>query len=97
MTEDPEFDDREVTRAAIEEVEELLEPDAIAQAVIKNMDKQIAPMVWYALKRGKHKEVKEMMTRRQQLIDQLNVRKAEDEKKTKSKKGVIRRRKSVHR
>ncbi len=76
--------------------------ESIAQAVIKNMDKQIAPRVWYALKRGKHKEVKEMMARRQELIDQMTSRIKEEEEektksKTKSKKGVIRRRKSVHR
>lgn len=66
--------------------------ESIAQSVIKNMDKQIVPMVWYALKRGKHDEVRNIMTRRQQLIDQMTSRRKE-EKKAKSNKGVIRRRK----
>lgn len=67
--------------------------ELFAQSLIKNIDKQIAPRVWYALKRGKHDEVRKMMARRQQLIDQITDSKEEKQEKVKSKKGVIRRRK----
>ena len=71
--------------------------DSVAKAVIDNMDKQIAPSIWYALKTKKYDKVKEMMTQRQQLIDRMKARREEEEKKDVRSKGVVRRRKSVHR
>ena len=72
--------------------------ESIAQSVIKNMDKQIVPMVWNALKVKNYEEVTKIMTRRQEILDQMTARSKEGlEKEVKSKKGVIRRRKSVYR
>jgi hypothetical protein len=73
--------------------------DVYAQAVIDNMDKQIAPMVWYALKTKKYDEVAKMMTQRQQLIDRMNAKRAENEGKGQNKssgrKGKRRTRKRI--
>lgn len=68
--------------------------DSVAQRVIDNMDKQIAPMVWYALKAKNYEEVEKMMTRRQQLIDQMTARIAQEPPEVKKD---VRRRKNVYR
>ena len=60
--------------------------DAFAKSVINNMDKQIVPMVWNALKAGRHDEVTKVMSRRQEILDQMTARSKEGLNESKSKR-----------